>query len=74
MGLTQYSTISGRRFGFYIPDSYNDSKPTPVLFMFHGFGGDSSTSSGGSAEINYYGWQRTAERNGFITIFPEAQG
>ena len=57
----------------YVPDSYDASKPTPLLFMFHGFGGD-NTSSGGSAERNYYGWQDTAEENGFITIFPEAQG
>ena len=74
MATTQYSTVNGREFGFYVPDSYDASKPTPLLFMFHGFGGDSSTSSGGSAERNYYGWQDTAEENGFITIFPEAQG
>ena len=74
MTTTQFTTVNGRKFSYYVPGSYDESKPTPLLFMFHGFGGNSSTNSGGSAERNYYGWQDTAEDNGFITIFPEAQG
>ncbi len=39
--------------------------------MFHGAGGNSSEQSGGSAENSYYGWQESAEQNGFIVLFPE---
>jgi len=69
-----YAIVNGREFGYFVPDSYDPSTPTPLLFMFHGAGGDSSEESGGSAENSYYGWQATAEENGFIVIFPEADG
>ena len=36
-----YTTINGRNFGYYVPESYDPSTPTPLLFMFHGMGGDS---------------------------------
>ena len=70
----EYTTINGRNFGYYVPDSYDSSTPTPLLFMFHGMGGDSSEQSGGSAENSYYGWQTTAHQNGFIVLFPESLG
>ena len=70
----EYTTINGRNFGYYVPDSYDPSTPTPLLFMFHGMGGDSSEQSGGSAENSYYGWQTTAHQNGFIVLFPESLG
>ena len=66
-----YTSINGRDFGYYVPDSYDPLTPTPLLFMFHGAGGDSSEQSGGSAENSYYGWQTSAEENGFIVLFPE---
>lgn len=69
-----YTSINGRTFGYYVPDSYDPSTPTPLLFMFHGMGGDSSEQSGGSAENSYYGWQTTAHENGFIVLFPESLG
>ncbi len=69
-----YTSINGRTFGYYVPESYDPSTPTPLLFMFHGMGGDSSEQSGGSAENSYYGWQTTAHQNGFIVLFPESLG
>ena len=69
-----YTTINGRNFGYYVPESYDPSTPTPLLFMFHGLGGNSSEQSGGSAENSYYGWQTTAHENGFIVLFPESLG
>ena len=69
-----YTTINGRNFGYYVPESYDPSTPTPLLFMFHGMGGDSSEQSGGSAENSYYGWQTSAHENGFIVLFPESLG
>ncbi len=70
----EYTTINGRNFGYYVPESYDPSTPTPLLFMFHGLGGNSSEQSGGSAENSYYGWQTTAHENGFIVLFPESLG
>ena len=70
----EYTTINGRNFGYYVPESYDPSTPTPLLFMFHGMGGNSSEQSGGSAENGYYGWQTTAHENGFIVLFPESLG
>ena len=70
----EYTTINGRDFGYYVPESYDPSTPTPLLFMFHGMGGNSSEQSGGSAENGYYGWQTTAHENGFIVLFPESLG
>ena len=69
-----YTSINGRTFGYYVPDSYDPSTPTPLLFMFHGAGGNSSEQSGGSAENGYYGWQTSAHENGFIVLFPESSG
>ena len=69
-----YTTINGRNFGYYVPESYDPSTPTPLLFMFHGMGGNSSEQSGGSAENGYYGWQTSAHENGFIVLFPESLG
>ena len=69
-----YTSINGRTFGYYVPESYDPSTPTPLLFMFHGAGGNSSEQSGGSAENGYYGWQTSAHENGFIVLFPESSG
>ncbi|MCH2118356.1 MAG: PEP-CTERM sorting domain-containing protein [Pirellulales bacterium] len=69
-----YTTINGRDFGYYVPESYDPLAPAPLLFMFHGMGGNSSEQSGGSAENGYYGWQTSAQQNGFIVLFPESKG
>ena len=29
-----YTTINERNFGYYVPESYDPSTPTPLLFMF----------------------------------------
>ena len=68
-----YTSINGRDFGYYVPESYDPSTPTPLLFMFHGMGGNNSEASGGSAENGYYGWQTTAHENGFIVLFPKKE-
>jgi len=69
-----YTSINGRDFGYYVPESYDGSKPVPLLFMFHGAGGNISEASGGSAENGYYGWQTSAHENGFIVLFPQGVG
>jgi poly(3-hydroxybutyrate) depolymerase len=68
-------TVGGqeRNFGYYVPASYDPSTPTPLLFMFHGAGGNNSEASGGSAENGYYGWQTSADENEFILLFPKKE-
>ncbi len=70
----EYTTINGRDFGYYVPESYDPSTPVPLLFMFHGMLGNNSEASGGSAENGYYGWQTSAHQNGFIVLFPDSLG
>ncbi len=65
---------TSRNFGYYVPESYDGSKPVPLLFMFHGMGGNNSEASGGSAENGYYAWQTSAHENGFIVLFPKKEG
>lgn len=55
-----------RLFRVHVPKSYDASRPTPLVFSFHG--------GGGSAEImsqdRYYGLISKSEQAGYIAAFP----
>lgn len=55
-----------RHFIVYIPQKYNPQKPTPLVFMFHGSGGT------GQKMYNITTWKETADREGFVAVFPSA--
>ena len=56
-----------RRFYLYVPNNYSANIPIPVLFNFHGGGGDPISY------MNYTSDMRgLAEANNFILIYPEA--
>ena len=56
-----------RRFYLYVPDNYSVNTPIPILFNFHGGGGDPVSY------MNYTSDMRgLAETNNFILIYPEA--
>ena len=56
-----------RRFYLYVPDNYSVNNPIPILFNFHGGGGDPVSY------MNYTSDMRgLAETNNFILIYPEA--
>ena len=56
-----------RRFYLYVPNNYSANVPTPILFNFHGGGGDPISY------MNYTSDMRgLAEANNFILIYPEA--
>ena len=64
-------TSSGqqRQFIAYVPDSYDASTPTPLLFMMHGL----TSSAAEAANPNgRYRWQDLAEQEGFIVLFPNS--
>lgn len=54
-----------RAYLVHIPASYRSGTPTPVVFAFHGGGGDMRLQAG-----DHYALVDAAERAGFIAIFP----
>ena len=64
-------TSSGqqRQFIVYVPDSYDASTPTPLLFMMHGL----TSSAAEAANPNgRYRWQDLADQENFIVLFPNS--
>ena len=57
---------ASREYIVYVPSGYNPSNPSPVVFMFHGTGGD------GEKFYNISGWKETAEKENFLAVFPSA--
>ena len=55
-----------RHFYLYVPNNYSVNNPIPILFNFHGGGGDPVTY------MNYTSDMRgLAEENNFILIYPK---
>lgn len=50
----------------YVPDSYDPSKKTPLVFSMHG------GIMTGWAQCVYTSWSHVAEREGFIVVYPNA--
>lgn len=61
-------TLEGveREFIVYVPSRYDNTVPTPVVFMFHG------TSGTGEKFWNISRWKELAEKETFIAVFPTA--
>ena len=55
-----------RWYRVHVPASYSPSKPTPVLFAFHGGGGGMDIQ----ANDAYYGQISKSEQAGYIAVFP----
>jgi len=64
-------TSSGqtRQFIAYVPDSYDASTPTPLLFMMHGL---TSSASAAANPNGPYRWQNLADQEDFIVLFPNS--
>lgn len=54
-----------REYIIYIPNSYDETSATPILFNFHGFGGSASQF------INDADMRAEAEANSFILVYPQ---
>ncbi len=50
----------------YVPDSYDPSKKTPLVFSMHG------GIMTGWAQCIYTSWSHVADREGFIVVYPNA--
>lgn len=53
-----------RRYYIYIPNSYDGTKPVPLVFDFHGRGGNPR------GEVAYSDFANLAEKKGFILVAP----
>ncbi len=66
---TKQVTVRGieRQYIVHLPAGLDQTKPTPLLFMFHGFGG---TADGAASDT--YDWQSIADDESFIVVFPDS--
>ena len=55
-----------RKYRIHVPASYHPDKPTPLVFAFHGGGGNMDIQ----ADDRYYGQISKSEQAGFIAVFP----
>jgi polyhydroxybutyrate depolymerase len=53
-----------RSFLLHVPPNYTGATPVPVVFDFHGLGGN------GMQQRNLSGWAAVADREGFIMVYP----
>ena len=69
--MTEASLSHGglsRSYLLFVPDSYSPSRPVPLVFVFHGGGGNAK----GIAETTHM--DGLATKNGFIAVFPNGTG
>jgi polyhydroxybutyrate depolymerase len=57
-----------RTYLLHVPASYDATKPTPVVFNFHGHG------SSAAVQMAYGDFRPLAEREGFLVVAPNGQG
>lgn len=57
-----------RTYFLHIPAGLNNQQPVPLVFVFHGF-----SESGFQARL-YTGFDRIANLNGFIVVYPDGSG
>ncbi len=61
---TIMSSGERREYNLHIPRSYDRTKPTPLVISLHGAG------MWGAAQEATSGWDRVADRHGFIVVYP----
>lgn len=66
--ITKNIKVDGleRTYHIQIPSSYNGKEPLPVIFILHGGGGT------GKEIMKYTGFDKLAEKYGFIAVYPDA--
>lgn len=67
-GISEYNiTFQGlnRSYIVYVPDSYNPQNSSPVVFAFHGFGGQNVLT------MNNTNFNQLADTNNFIVVYPQ---
>ena len=54
-----------REYLLYLPEGFDSAARYPLLFMFHGGGGQAMNT------VDNSGWPEKADQQGFIAVFPE---
>lgn len=57
-----------RTYIIHVPESYDDSSPTPLVLVLHGGGGNAENI----AEVS--GFNKKADEEGFIVVYPDGNG
>jgi polyhydroxybutyrate depolymerase len=57
-----------RCYYLYVPPQYDPAQPVPVVFSFHGF------LSNPNSHALITGWQRLADEEGFLVVYPQGTG
>lgn len=68
---TNGQIISGgekRKYLLYVPESYDPSVPTPLVFNIHGF------VQWPANQMRVSGWNELADKYGFIVVYPSGTG
>ena len=60
---------STRTFRVHVPAAYRGDRPSPLLLMLHGGGGSGRQFEEASAQMD-----PIAEREGFVTVYPDGTG
>lgn len=72
IGTTEGSVMSSgteRTFRIHVPPSFKAGTPTPVVLMLHGGGGSADQFENDSSVMD-----PIADRDGFITVYPDGTG
>ena len=67
-GLSIMSGDMTRTYNLYVPPKYKNSRPTPLVFNFHGLGSD------GVSQLNYTQMFDLADKYKFIIVAPDGIG
>jgi len=62
---TPGNVLEQRPYTPLVPSSYSRGTPAPLLIVFHGYG------SNGSQMESYFGLSAIADREGFLSVYPE---
>ena len=57
-----------RKYLFYVPESYDPTVPTPLVFNIHGF------AQWPANQMKVSGWNELADQFGFIVVYPSGTG
>jgi len=67
-GINEFDVVFDeipREYIVYIPQNYDHSIPSPILFVFHGFGGSNNFT------MNSTGFNEIADQENFIVVYPQ---
>jgi len=57
-----------REYLLYVPDNYDSNRPTPLVISMHG------GATWPAQHMNLSEWNRVADENGFIVVYPSGTG